>query len=118
MGMKPDVNVPLERNVIMTTNFLFPLPFSVHIAFCIISVLFFGLQYYRKKYTYHLLLAIAVPSTLLIYVCKTDWAFTILGLEELVLFILILVSLFFLKKKQAKEDAQEPALPEDSDENA
>ncbi|HOV40188.1 MAG TPA: hypothetical protein PLM59_00195 [Oscillospiraceae bacterium] len=103
----------------MTTNYLFPLPLPLHIAFCIISFLFFGAQYLRKKYTYHLLLSFAVPSTLLIYACSSDWAFTVFGFEQLVLYILILVSIFLTKKKVAKEEEQsQNLLEEKSDENS
>ena len=90
----------------MSTNYIFPLPFPVHIGFCIIGLLFFIIQYNRKKYIYQLLLAIAIPSTLLVYICRSDTAFMIFGLEELILFILIMVSIFITKKRLAKEEKE------------
>ena len=90
----------------MSTNYIFPLPFPVHIGFCIIGLLFFIIKYNRKKYIYQLLLAIAIPSTLLVYICRSDTAFMIFGLEELILFILIMVSIFITKKRLAKEEKE------------
>lgn len=101
----------------METNYLFPLPIPVHIIFCIVGVLFFAMQYYRKKYTYHLLLTFAIPSTLLIYACSSDMAYTILGFEELILFILILVSIALTKKRLAKQEQGTAKLLDESEDN-
>ena len=90
----------------MNTNYVFPMPLPMHIVFCIIGLAFFLLQYYRKRYTYYLLLAFAIPSTLLIYFCKTDISYTILGIEEFILFILIIVSMILTKRKLGKEEKQ------------
>ena len=90
----------------MVSNYLFPLPFPAHLTFCIIGVIFFGLMYWRNRYTYHLLLTFAIPSTLLIYVCKTELAFNILAIEELVLFAIIVISIFLSKKRKAKEEEE------------
>lgn len=94
----------------MISNYLFPLPLPLHIGFCVVSVLFFGLMYARKKRTSHLLLTFAVPSTLLIYACKSELAFNILAVEEMLLFALILISLFLDRKREAAREAEAAAL--------
>lgn len=80
---------------------VFPLPLGLHIAFAIVGFIFFFLQYRRKGFTYQLLLMVAIPSTLLIYYCNTEFTFWLLALEELVLIIWMLVSSVIEKRQRA-----------------
>ena len=85
-------------------NYIFPLPLTAHIIFSIVGLFFFGYLYLRKKYLYHLLLAIAIPSTLLIYACYGNKIlFFLFGLEQFILIVSIFVSIITLKLKQSKE---------------
>lgn len=86
-------------------NYIFPLPFPAHLTFVIIGFLFFALMYARKKYVYHLLLAIAIPSTMLVYACQGSKLFYyLLGIEELILIVLIFVFIAVQKRKLAKKE--------------
>ncbi|MEG0614269.1 MAG: hypothetical protein RR540_00825 [Oscillospiraceae bacterium] len=102
----------------MTPGIIFPLPLPIHIIFCVISLVFFIIQYMRKKNAYLLLLAIAIPSTLLIYVCKTNLMYGLLGIEEFVLLVLIIIGIARSKKKTDKNTAEKVLIEtETSDEN-
>lgn len=87
----------------MANDFIFPFPLPFHVIFSIVGALFFLIQYARKKYVYMLLVAFAIPSTLLVYFCTDKLSFTLLGLEELILLILIFV---FSAKSKKLEEAQ------------
>ena len=75
----------------MHGNVIFPLPLPVHIAFGVLGTIFFIAMYAKKKSFYYLLLSASMASTFLIYLCTTKLSRSILGIEELVLYILILV---------------------------
>ena len=87
----------------MTSNIIFPLPLPVHIAFGVIGVLFFLFMYRRKNYFYYLLLAGAIASTLLVFACDTKFSRGILGIEELILYVVIIVSMCITRKRVEKE---------------
>lgn len=89
----------------MVNDFIFPLPLPVHIVFSIVGAVFFLIQYARKKYLYHLLVALAIPSTLLVYFCTNKLTFMLLGIEEAIMLILIFV--FNSKAKKADEQKSE-----------
>ena len=73
----------------MTSSFLPNI--SVHIVLALLSLLVFGLQFIRYRKSYHLILAIATPCTLLVYVWDNPLFFYSLGAGEGVLFILAMI---------------------------
>ena len=73
----------------MQTNVYFPLLLPVHIAFGVFGALFFIFMFARKKSFHYLLLATSVLSTFLIYLCNTKTSRMLLGVEELILYIMI-----------------------------
>ncbi len=67
----------------------FPVPFSYHLVFCIVAVIFFVIQFIRLKRPYQLVLAAAIAASLLIYVGdphNRTW-FHIVGVIEVVLLL-------------------------------
>ena len=82
---------------------IFPLPFNTHLIFCIISVAFFLFQYFRSGYKYQILMAFAVPATLLIYVSNNKIFFYAIGLFELIMLILVAISIANEKKRMKKK---------------
>lgn len=99
----------------MINDFIFPFPLPFHIIISIVSVVFFLIQYSRKKYVYLLLLVFAIPSTLLVYFCRDKLTFTLLGIEEFVMLALIFVYIAKAKKQTEKRTEK---VSEVSDENS
>lgn len=93
----------------MPNDYLFPFPLGFHIIFSVLGALIFLIQYVRKKYAYQLLMAFAIPSTLLVYFCKTETTFMILGIEELVILLLVIIFIFRAKKIEEKKEKEEKA---------
>lgn len=80
----------------------FPVSFTYHLVFCVITCAFFILQFLRLRRPYQLILTVAIAGSLLIYVDKTNQTlFHAVGLFELVLLIgaLVLSIVFRAKKK-------------------
>ena len=63
-------------------NTLFPIEMKVHIIYALISLFVFGMQFIRLRKKYHLVLAIAVPASLLAYVIDSRAFFYALGIAE------------------------------------
>lgn len=83
---------------------VFPIPMDSHIIFCVISVIFFAIQYIRFKHTYHLILGIAIPATLLIYANSNEFFFFGVGVLEAILMILTCV--FVIKQKKIEKNTE------------
>lgn len=75
----------------MSSN-VFPLPLSAHIVFVVIAFSFFIIQFVRTKYKYELVLAAAVACTMLIYTNDSKSLFCGVGMIELGLIMIALVS--------------------------
>lgn len=90
----------------------FPLTFSYHLVFCIIAAIFFLFQFAHTRKVYELLLAIAIPSSLLIYLDRSNYTlFHAVGLLVLVLlvvaFVLAIIGNIKNKKQRKQEQKQE-----------
>lgn len=93
----------------MEHSIKFPLPFGIHLGFVIVSVILLILCYSKKKHKYELYMLIGVASTMLVYIADTDPVFYILGLEEIILFIMTVVD---MSKVSREERAREKYLKE------
>ena len=82
---------------------LFPITMEKHIVFCAIAAVFFLLQFIRTKRIYQLILAIAVPVSLLIYIApENETLFYGVGIAEAVMLVLA----FILNIVQSRRDAK------------
>ncbi len=71
---------------------LFPITMDKHIVFCAVAAVFFLLQFIRTKRIYQLILAIAVPLSLLIYIApENETLFYGVGIGEAVLLALAFI---------------------------
>lgn len=71
---------------------VFPLPFSMHLIFSVLALALFLYQYSRQRRLYQLLMAVAIPATLLLYVnSSVTWHYCV-GMLELVLIVAAVVS--------------------------
>lgn len=90
-------------------NVYTPLNFMPHLVFCIIATAVYCTQYYRKRSSHYLLLALAVDGTFLTQM-NTDTIFiTLLGIFELAM--LIAAGVLAYKYSKAQKTAEETAAP-------
>ena len=92
---------------------LFPITMEKHIVFCAVAAVFFLLQFIRTKRIYQLILAIAVPVSLLIYIApENETLFYGVGIAEAVLLVLAFVLNIVQSRRDAKaEKLKQAALP-------
>lgn len=63
-------------------NSLFPIKIEMHIIFAVVAAAIFIMQFIRLRKKYYLVLAIAVPATLLAYLIDSRAFFYGLGIAE------------------------------------
>ena len=98
---------------------IFPLSLPMHIGFVIISLIVLLVHRRIRKRQYQLYLGLGIISTLLVYVDSSSWYMAILGIEELVLVVLALISMHkYNKEREAEENAKAEKAEEKSDESS
>lgn len=89
---------------------LFPISADKHIIFCIIATVLFLLQFIRTKRWYQLLMAIAVPCSLLIYINPENaYVYYGVGVMEGIALLAALVLNIVQSRKIAKAEKQAKA---------
>ena len=97
---------------------VFPLPFNIHLGFVILAVILFAVQYYRCRRTYQLLIMIAIPATLLLYINEsTAWHYTIGAVEAVLLLAAIISSVLDGIKARRERKALESTAGSSAAEN-
>ena len=91
---------------------LFPFPFSMHVGFAIVGLIFFLYRFVTDKKPYQLIFAFAIPFSLTIWLSEIRAWFYTLGAVEAVLVICAFITTFIFKDKPEEQ----PAAPAKEDE--
>lgn len=78
---------------------LFPFPFGLHLIFCIISLIFFVFRFVKEKSLYQLIMAIAIPFSLIIWLSDSKTLFYMVGIVEAVLLTAAFITSIVFGKK-------------------
>ena len=89
---------------------LFPFPIGLYAIFCVIALAFFVFRFMKEKAPYQLIMAIAIPFSLLIGLSNGKTLFYLVGIVELLLLISAFVVSIVCKKKTPE------TMPEKSEE--
>lgn len=81
---------------------LFPFPFPHHLVFCCIAMVFFGYLYMKYKKPHQLIMAIAIPFSLVIWISESRTLFYTVGIIE-VLFLITALLLHIVHRKKHPE---------------
>ena len=90
----------------------FPLPLAYHIVLCVLGCVFFLAQFIRLKKPYQLMMAIAMPASLLIYIQpESRTLFYTIGLLVALDLLALVISLIqrFRHPQEKKSDQQQEA---------
>lgn len=68
--------------------------FWIHLALVVVGIAYFLYSYIKEKKLYQLLFVIWIPLTLLTYVSKNKTYLIILGVVQLIFFVLVIYFLF------------------------
>lgn len=92
---------------------IFPFPFEMHLALAVISFLFFSYRFAVQKKPFQLIFAIASPLSLALWISDSKTLFYGLGIVELILIVLAIVTSVICKPKKAEEKASTKTAKED-----
>lgn len=88
-------------------NVYAPLPFKVHMIFCVIATLLYITQFIRKGSYHYLTIMAAIDLTIITQFCTKSFAIGMLfGAEVLLLSATAFLSHRFSKAQKAKENAE------------
>lgn len=92
---------------------LFPFPFGLYAVFCVIALVFFVFRFVKEKAPYQLIMAIAIPLSLLIGVSNGKTLFYFVGIIELLLLISAFVTSIVCRKKTPETVPEKTETTED-----
>ena len=87
-------------------NSLFPIRMGMHIFLGMLALLVFGLQFIRYRKSHHLVLAIALPCTLLPYLTDNMNFFYGIGVAEFAALILSFILSITVDRNKNTESAE------------
>ena len=90
-------------------NSFYPIHFGMHIILALLALLVFGLQFLRFRKIHHLILAIALPCTLLPYVAPSQTFFYGVGIAELAALVVSFVLAQTVDRDKGDDEEDEDA---------
>lgn len=97
-------------------NSYFPIKLGVHVVLALLALLVFGMQFIRFRKSHHLILAIALPCTLLPYLSDHKTFFYAVGIGETAALLLALILSQTIDKRNPALTAATTETPVSEDE--
>lgn len=76
---------------------LFPFPFKMHLIFGIFGAVFFAYRFFTQKRPFQLIMAVAIPLSLIVWLSESKTLFYGLGIVEAILILAAVVTSFIFK---------------------
>lgn len=111
-----DYIVTLAQTAEVEKPNLFPFPFNTHLIFCCLAIVFFAILFSREKKPYQLIMGIAIPFSLVIWLSDSRTLFYAVGIIELILLLAAFITSIIFKDK--KTDSKAVSKDETSGESA
>ena len=87
-------------------NVYTPLPFKVHLIFCLLATVLYIIQFYRKHSVYYLLIMIAIDLTFITQIWTNKPVIIGLFVAEVILILLAVISSFVHNKKIKAQNSE------------
>lgn len=100
----------LVNNQVGLQNVYTPLPFKIHLAFCILATVVYLVQFYRKHSAYYLFIMFAIDLTFITQYSTGKGVVIALFAAEVVLIVLAIVSAVLNNKKKKAANAAADAV--------
>lgn len=85
---------------------LFPFPLPLHIGFSIIALVFFLFRFITDKKPYQLIMAIAIPLSLVLELSDSRTLYYAVGIVEFILLLSAFITTFFFKDAKTAEETE------------
>lgn len=98
---------------------LFPFPFKMHLIFGIFGAVFFAYRFFTQKRPFQLIMAVAIPLSLIVWLSESKTLFYGLGIAEAILILAAVVTSFIFKAplEDLAENAGTQAISDDDNDS-
>lgn len=96
---------------------LFPFPFDLHVGFACIALVFLVFQFFRERKPYQLIMAVAIPLSLAIWLSDNRTFFYAIGITEAILLLAAFVTAIVFRKKSVDSTEESTENNDDVPEN-
>lgn len=86
---------------------LFPFPFNMHLVFACIGAIFFAYRFFTQRRPFQLIMAVAIPLSLIIWISESKTVFYGLGIIEALLILAAVITSFIFKVPENKESVKD-----------
>ena len=100
-----DYIVTLAQTAEVAKPNLFPFPFNTHLIFCCLAIVFFTILFSREKKPYQLIMAVAIPFSLVIWLSDSRTLFYAVGIIEVILLLAAFITSIIFKDKKTGSEA-------------
>lgn len=90
-----------QSSDLSSTN-LFPFPFTFHLVFSLLAMIFFFLMYGKEKKPYQAIFGVAIPISLAVWISDSKTVFYAVGVIELILILAAFVVTLIYNSKEKK----------------
>ncbi len=104
-----DLFLTMAQTTEIEQTSMFPFPLSLHLIFCCVSLLFFVYRFIKEKSPYQIIMAVAIPFSLVIWLASSKSLFYTVGIIEAILLVVALVTYIIGEKKKNNKKASENA---------
>lgn len=111
-----DMIITLSQQAEMVKPELFPFPFKSHLIFCCIGFIFLAYRFYAQRKPHQLIMAFALPISLMVWLSEKKSIYYTMGIIELVLIIAAIAATIVYNVRHSEKDKEksEEALNEES----
>lgn len=113
-----DMIVTLSQQTEMVQPELFPFPFKSHLIFCCIGFIFLAYRFYVQRKPYQLIMAVALPISLMVWMSDKKSIYYAMGIIELALIAAAIVLTIVYNVRRSKSEKNENVSDDASKENA
>lgn len=82
------------------------MPFGVHVALVVVISAYFLFRYIKERQIYELLFLLWVPSTMLQYITSNPLFLKLLGIFQILMFLLVIFFMFRRRRYRAHKTAE------------
>lgn len=112
-----DMITTLSQQTEMVKPELFPFPFKSHLIFCCIGFIFLAYRFYAQRRPHQIIMAFALPISLMVWLSEKKSVYYTMGIIELVLIVAAIAATVIYNVHHSKKKNEKDAVEEASDEN-
>ncbi|MCM1007224.1 MAG: hypothetical protein NC485_04695 [Ruminococcus flavefaciens] len=112
-----DMITTLSQQTEMVKPELFPFPFKSHLIFCCIGFIFLAYRFYTQRRPHQIIMAFALPISLMVWLSEKKSVYYTMGIIELVLIVAAIAATVVYNVHNSKKKNGKDAAEEASDEN-